>query len=104
MWYQFPSASTLHLASLELHGIVVHRKLSVVETMTGTICIQVFNSRMRDAFTIFHSLLKMAVCKYCCFNLNGSDDVKLVFLYSLCYIGYIALHRRSWNDRLNQDR
>lgn len=23
MWYQFPSASTLHLVSLELHGIVV---------------------------------------------------------------------------------
>ena len=31
MWYQFPSASTLHLASLELHGVVVLRlKLSFI--------------------------------------------------------------------------
>ena len=93
MWYQFPSASTLHLASLELHGIVVLCKLSIVWTLIGTICIQVFNRRIRDTFTVFHSLLKeMAVCKYCSFNLNGSDDVRLAFLYSLCDVGHIALH------------
>lgn len=93
MWYQFPSASTLHLASLELHGIVVLCKLSIVRTLIGTICIQVFNRRIRDTFTVFHGLLKkMAVCKYCCLNLNGSDDVRLAFLNSLCDVGHIALH------------
>ena len=93
MWYQFPSASTLHLTRLELHGIVVLSKLSIVRTLIGTICIQVFNSRIRDTFTVFHGLLKkMAVCKYCCFNLNGSDDVRLAFLYSLCDVGHVALH------------
>ena len=93
MWYQFPSASTLHLASLELYGIVVLCKLSIVRTLTGTICIQVFNRRIRDTFTVFHGLLKkMAVCKYCCFNLNGSYDARLALLYSLCDIGHIALH------------
>ena len=30
---------TLHLASLELHGIVVLCKLSIVWTLIGTICI-----------------------------------------------------------------
>ena len=93
MWYQFPSASTLHLTCLELHGIVALCKLSIVRTLIGTICIQVFNSRIRDTFTVFHSLLKeMAVCKYCSFNLNGSDDVRLAFLYCLCDVGHIALH------------
>ena len=33
--------STLHLASLELYGIVVLCKLSIVWTMIGTICIHV---------------------------------------------------------------
>ena len=32
---------TLHLACLELHGIVVLCKLSIVWTLIGTICIQV---------------------------------------------------------------
>ena len=32
---------TLHLASLELHGIVVLCKLSIVWALIGTICIQV---------------------------------------------------------------
>ena len=93
MWYQFPSTATLHLTCLELHGIVIIRKLSIVWTLIGTICIKVFNGRIRDTFTVFHSLLKeMAVCKYCSFNLNGSDDVRLAFLYSLCDVGHIALH------------
>ena len=93
MWYQFPSASTLHLASLELHGIVVLRNLLIVRTLIGTICIQVFNRRIRDTFTVFHGLLKkMAVCKYYCLNLNGSDNARLAFLNSLCDVGHIALH------------
>ena len=93
MRYQFPSASTLHLASLELHGIVVLCKLSIVGTLIGTISIQLFNCRIRDTFTVFHRLLKkMTVCKYSCFHLNGSDDAGLAFLYSFCEVGYIALH------------
>ncbi len=93
MRYQFPSASTLHFASLELHGIVVLRKLSIVGTLVGTIRIQLFNGRIRYAFAVFHRLLKkMAVCKYCSFNLNGSDNAWLAFLYSLCDVGCIALH------------
>ena len=107
MWYQFPSTATLHLTCLELHGIVVLCKLSIVWTLIGTICIQVFNGRIRDTFTVFHSLLKeMAVCKYCSFNLNGSDDVRLAFLYSLCDVGHVALHLLVilGQDRLHQDR
>ena len=72
---QFPSASTLHFASLELHVIVILRKLSIVGTLVGTIRIQLFNGRIRDAFAVLHRLLKkMAICKYSSFNLYGSDN------------------------------
>lgn len=93
MWYQFPSASTLHLASLELHGVMVLRKLSIIGTLIGTIRIQVLNGGIRDTFTVFHRLLKkMTVCKYSCFHLDGSDDAGLAFLYSFCDVSHIALH------------
>ena len=62
-------------------------------SLVGTICIKVFNGRIRDAFAVFHRLLKkMAVCKYSSFHQNGSDDARLAFLYCLCDVGHIALH------------
>ena len=53
--------STLHLASLELHGIVVLCKLSIVWTLIGTICIQLNAS----SFQIFaDAAAKQIICIY----------------------------------------
>ena len=37
MWNQFPSASSLYFASLELHVIVPFGKLAVLGTLVGTV-------------------------------------------------------------------
>ena len=50
------------------------------------------NTLLINALVSTGELKEMAVCKYCSFNLNGSDDVRLAFLYSLCDVGHIALH------------
>ena len=53
--------STLHLASLALHGIVVLCKLSIVWTLIGTICIHVNAS----SFLIFaDAAAKQIICIY----------------------------------------
>lgn len=51
---------TLHLASLELHGIVVLCKLSIVWTLIGTICIQVNAS----SFLIFADAAAKQINRY----------------------------------------
>ena len=41
MWNQFPTASSLHLAGLELHVIMALSKLTVLGTLVGSVGIQV---------------------------------------------------------------
>ncbi len=84
MRYQFPSASTLHLASLKLHVVMISGKLTVLGTPVGTVGIQVFYSGSGYPFAVSDSLPKeMAVGKDCSFYLYGGDDVGRTLAMSL---------------------
>ena len=66
MWNQFPAASSLHLAGLELYVIMAPGKLAVLRTLVGSVGIQILYGRASDSFTVPNGILKeMTVGKDC---------------------------------------